>query len=32
MKQEPFGEISEQEVYKAISTREVIEEYPDDTP
>lgn len=32
MKQEPFGEISEQEVYEAISTGEVIEEYPDDTP
>jgi hypothetical protein len=32
MKQEPFGEICEEEVYEAICTSEVVEEYPDDTP
>ena len=32
MKQEPFGEIGEQEVHEAMSGAEMIEEYPDDTP
>lgn len=32
MKQEPFGEIREEEVYEAIFSSEVIEEYSDDVP
>ncbi len=32
MQNEPFGAISEQEVYEAVLSGEVIEEYPDDTP
>jgi hypothetical protein len=32
MKQEPLGEISEQEVYEAALSSEVLEEYPEDTP
>ncbi len=32
MKQEEFGEISEREVFEAVFSGDVIEEYPDDTP
>ncbi len=32
MKNEEFGQIKEHEVYEAICTGEVIEEYPDDIP
>ena len=32
MKEEPYGEICEQEVYEAALSAEVIEEYPDDAP
>ena len=32
IKQEPFGEIKEEEVYEAVSNSEVIEAYPDDSP
>ena len=32
MRQEEFGPITDQELYDAICTGEVIETYPDDTP
>lgn len=32
MKQEPFGTISEEEVFEAMSASEVLEEYLDDEP
>lgn len=32
MRAEEFGPITDQEVYEAICTGEVIETYPDDTP
>ena len=32
MENEDFGRILEQEVYEAVSSREVIEEYPEDKP
>ena len=32
MENEEFGRIYEHEVYEAISSGEVIEEYPDDRP
>jgi hypothetical protein len=32
MRQEEFGPITDQELYEAICTGEVIETYPDDTP
>jgi hypothetical protein len=32
MQEEEFGLITDQEVYEAICTGEVIETYPDDTP
>jgi hypothetical protein len=32
MKGEPFGQISEQDVYETVQLGEVIEEYPDDLP
>ena len=32
MREEEFGPITDQEVYEAICTGEVIETYPDDTP
>ncbi len=32
MRQEPFGTISEEEVFEAISASEIIEEYLDDEP
>lgn len=32
MREEEFGPISDQEVYEAVCTAEVIEVYPEDTP
>lgn len=32
MREDEFGSITDQEVYEAICTGEVIETYPDDTP
>ncbi len=32
MREEEFGPITDQELYEAICTGEVIEDYPDDTP
>jgi hypothetical protein len=32
MREEEFGPISEQEVYEALASGEVVEEYPDDDP